>query len=103
MVDRSDSNAAKSKPGDNRELVSYLGTAGSKVDSVTLDGQAVPVFTGKENGGLTLMIADVEMPVGATRTIVVKLTEPAATQSPTILRQPLVQDMTIKTSGSTCG
>jgi hypothetical protein len=101
VASRADSSAAASKPGDNRLLVNYLGTAGSKVTSVTLDGKPIPVFIGTENR-LTLVITDVELPVGATRTIAVHLQEPAASRPPTVLRQPLVSGLPVAVSGSTC-
>ena len=101
VVDRSDTNAASSKPGDNRMLVSYLATAGATIDSMTIDGQPVKVFLGKENG-LTMIIADVELPVSSTRTIVVHVSEPAAAAPVQILRQPLATSLTVSTSGSTC-
>ena len=102
VTSRADSNAAAAAPGDNRLLVNYLGTAGSKVTSVTLDGKPIPVFIGNENK-LTLVIADVELPVGSTRTLVVHLTEPRADQDVQILRQPLATDMSVSIKGGTCG
>jgi hypothetical protein len=102
VVARSDSNAVRSAPGDNRLLVSYLATAGAKIDSVTLDGRPVQVFLGSENG-LTLMIMDVELPVASTRTIVVNVSEPAAFQGPEVLRQPLATAMPVSVQGTACG
>jgi hypothetical protein len=102
VTSRSDSAAAGSHPGDNRELVSYLGTAGSKIASVTLDGKPIPVFIGTERG-LTLMIADVEMPVGSTRTLQVHVTEPRATQPLQVLQQPLVKPLSTSIDAKTCG
>jgi hypothetical protein len=102
VIDRSDSNAAKSAPGDNRLLVSYLATTGAKITSVTLDGKPLQVFLGSENG-LTMVIADVELPVASTRTIVVHVSEPAASEVPEVLRQPLATAMPVSVQGASCG
>ncbi len=102
VVDRSDSNAAQSKPGDNRMLVSYLASTGATIDSITVDGQPVKFFLGQENS-LPMAIVDLELPVQSTRTIVVHVHEPAANAPVTILRQPLATPLAVSTSGSSCG
>lgn len=102
VTTRADKRTSATRPGDNRLLVSYYGTAASSVDSVTLDGVPVPVSTGTEHGLLALT-ADVEMPAGASRTLVVHLTEPTLGGPVTIVNQPLVQLPTVSASEQTCG
>jgi hypothetical protein len=102
VTGRSDTSAAQSKPGDNRLLVSYYGSAGSTVHSATLDGKDVPVSVLKENG-LTVVVVDIELPVGATHTVQVTLNEPAATAPAHVLKQPLARPLKLSSSGATCG
>ena len=102
VTGRADTSAAESKPGDNRLLVSYYGSAGSTVRSATLDGKAVPVNVLTENG-LTVVAVDVELPVGATRTLQVTLNEPAATAPVQILKQPLARPFKVSSTGAICG
>jgi hypothetical protein len=89
------------QPGDNRLLVTYYASAGASVRSVSIDGKPLTVASAAENGLVTVSV-DVELPVGATRTMTVTLTEPPAQTGVEILQQPLVRPMTVHVSGSTC-
>lgn len=102
VTGRSDSAAAQAEPGDNRLLVSYYGSAGSTVRAATLDGREVPIRVLTENG-LTVVVVDLELPVGSTRTLQVSLNEPAATAPVQVLRQPLGRPLTLNSTGATCG
>ena len=101
VTSRSDSAAAGSKPGDNRVLVTYFGTAGSTITSATLDGKQVPVFEGHEKG-LTTVRADVELPVGSTRVLAFGIQEPETSRPLQLLKQPLVRSLGVSVTGATC-
>jgi len=99
---RADTAARTSRPGDNRLLVTYYATAGAHLRSVTLDGRPLSVTTAPENG-LTTVTVDVELPRGATRTLRVVTTEPAATAPVTVIRQPLVRPLEVQVHQPRCG
>ncbi len=101
VTGRSDTRAATSRPGDNRLLVSYFGSHGARLESVTIDGEAVTLATATENG-LTTATTDLELPVGATRTITVTLSEPAAAAAVQILQQPLVRPLIVAVQADRC-
>jgi hypothetical protein len=88
---RADHPTGPVKPGDNRVLLSYYGSPGSTLRSVTLDGKPLTIATGLENGLVTVTV-DVELPRGVAQTVVVTMTEPTKTGAPAVLTQPLVQD-----------
>jgi len=96
---RNDKPSYPTQPGDQRLNANYFATAGAKLDSATLDGKRAVVNTGAERGHPTFQV-DVEIPHGATRTVVFNLTEPNAQEAPIILRQPLVRplDLTVTTT-----
>jgi hypothetical protein len=99
---RADAAGARARPGDERLLVTYYGTAGARVRRVTVDGHALVLAAGRLRG-LTTVSLPLEIARGATRTITVRLTEPAAKGALRVLQQPLVQPMTVRTSGPDCG
>ncbi len=98
---RLDRQPAGAVPGDNRLLVTYYGTRGSRLRSVQLDGKPLTLATGTEQG-LTTVTVDVELPAGATRTLTVTMTEPAADAPTQILEQPLARPMVLTRQGSRC-
>jgi hypothetical protein len=102
VTTRADVAPRGAKPGDNRLLVTYYASAGARIPSVTVDGQPVAVATATEQGLVTVTV-DVELPVGSSRTITVRVTEPPADGPVQVLDQPLVRPMTVHVSGSDCG
>ena len=96
---RTDKPTYPTQPGDQRVNANYFATAGAKLNSATLDGKPATVITGAERGHPTFQV-DVEIPHGASRTVVFNLTEPNAQEAPIILRQPLVRplDLTVTTT-----
>ena len=96
---RTDQPTYPTQPGDQRVNANYFATAGAKLNSATLDGKPATVVTGAERGHPTFQV-DVEIPHGASRTVVFTLTEPNAQETPIILRQPLVRplDLTVTTT-----
>lgn len=99
---RADTAASRARPGDNRLLVTYYGTPGATIQSVQIDGKPVILASLTENG-LTTITADLELPVGATRTITVHVREPAADRPVQLFEQPLVRPMKVTASGDRCG
>lgn len=89
---RADKPRHRVRPGDNHLLITYYGTRGAVVDSVSMDGQTVPVVATSENGFVVVTV-DVELPVGSSRTIRVNLREPATSQPIQVLKQPLVRPL----------
>ncbi len=89
---RNDKPSYPTQPGDQRINANYFATDGAKLESATLDGAPATVITGAERGHPTFQI-DVEIPHGATRTVVFNLTEPATPGTPIIVRQPLVKPL----------
>jgi hypothetical protein len=98
---RADTPPKGAEPGDNRLLVTYYGSAGATVRSVAIDGKAVTLASIQENG-LVTVTADLELPAGATRTVTVVTDDPASTAPVTILRQPLVNPVTVSTHEQAC-
>jgi hypothetical protein len=90
------------QPGDNKLLVSYYATGGSRIDSVTVDGISTIVAPGTERG-LTVFTLPVELKRGSTRTIVVRLHEPTRAGAVQILRQPAVNPIDVTVSEPSCG
>jgi hypothetical protein len=84
---RLDKHSYPVSPGDNRTLLDYYATAGSQLLSVTLNEQ--PTTAGVENAfGHPIYRMDLELPRGATQTVVLHLTEPATTGAATLWNQP---------------
>lgn len=79
--------------GDNRLLVSYYASTGAQLGGVTLDGKGVK-GTATTELGHPVYTVDLELPRGATRTMVVTLTEPSG-GAPIVLNQPLVVPMQV--------
>ena len=90
------------KPGDNRLLITYYGSAGAKIRSVTIDGRRVAFTSAPENGLVTITVA-AELKVGQSRTITVTLGEPPANRPVQVLNQPLVRGMKTRVTGDVCG
>ena len=101
VTTRGDHPPAGSKPGDNKLIVTYYATPGAELQSMTLNGAPLIVATVPENGLVTATVS-IELPAGATRTLHVIFSEPAATAPVQILNQPLVNTMAV-TNHDECG
>ncbi|MDQ1006952.1 hypothetical protein QFZ82_001437 [Streptomyces sp. V4I23] len=86
---RADSPAHRTRPGDNRLLVSYYASVGADLTGATLDGRPVLLASQVERGHPVYTV-DLELPAQSSRTLVLHLREPHADRAPTVLRQPLV-------------
>jgi hypothetical protein len=100
-VTASDRPSTPIKAGDNRLEVSYLATSGALMRSVTLDGVAATASNGLEHGH-SLYTVDVTLPQGKSRTMVLRLREPAGAGAPVVLRQPLVRPLTVSLRETSC-
>jgi hypothetical protein len=98
---RADDPSSRTNPGDNLLLVTYYGTASARILDVQVDGHPVTVATGREKG-LIAATLQLEMPAGASRTITIRLLEPASTTAVQVLRQPLVRPLEVELRGPTC-
>ena len=89
-------------PGTSRLFVGYYATKGAHFSDPTLDGR--PTFlTVDTERGRPVFTATVEIPPGATRTLVLPIEEPAGAQGPvTTWVQPLVLPQTTHVSLLTC-
>jgi hypothetical protein len=71
------------------------------MNSVIRNGTITTAQSGAERGHPVYTI-DVEVPRGASTTIVLKLTEPASSGAPIVLRQPLVQALNARVNEVIC-
>lgn len=102
VTERSDIHGYRVRPGDNRLEVSYFGTHGAVMNSVTEDGRPTTASSGTDRGHPVFTI-DLELPRGSTRTLVFHLTEPAGSGAPVVLRQPLVRPLAVSLDDAPCG
>ncbi|WP_055492259.1 DUF4012 domain-containing protein [Streptomyces sp. TP-A0356] len=93
----------RTRPGDNRLLVSYYAGVGAGLTGATLDGRPALLASGVERGH-SVFALNLELPAGSSRTLVLHLREPHADRAPTLLQQSLVtpQRTTVKPGGA-CG
>ncbi|MEU9241333.1 DUF4012 domain-containing protein [Streptomyces sp. NPDC048385] len=100
---REDHPPHRTRPGDNRLLVSYYAGVGADLVGATLDGRPALLAPATERGH-SVFTLDLELPAGARRTLVLHLREPHADGRPVLLRQPLVTPLraTVKPGGA-CG
>ncbi|WP_406170433.1 DUF4012 domain-containing protein [Streptomyces sp. NBC_00996] len=98
---RVDSPPYRTRPGDNRLLVSYYAGVGATLADATLDGRRALLAPGIERGH-SVFTLDLELPAGSSRTLVLHLREPHADGSPTLLQQSLVRPLrtTLKPGGA---
>lgn len=100
---RLDAPGYRTRPGDDRVLLSYYGTPGSQITAVTLDGRPVVALPASEHG-FTVLTLSVELARGARRTVTVTATEPAREgQRTEILRQPAVHPVSVSVRLPDCG
>jgi hypothetical protein len=100
VVARADKPDHAVMPGDNRMQVSYYATPGATIKALTLDGKAIPFASVTEAGNVVVSLM-VELPVGSTRTIEVRLRDPEAGPVQ-LLRQPLVRAQTESVDAPSC-
>jgi Protein of unknown function (DUF4012) len=101
VTGRIDKHSYPTKPGDSRLAVSYFATQGTRMNNITVAGRPARGRIGVELGHPVYAI-DLELPRGASRTIVLHLTEPAAPGTPVVLRQPLVNPLDVTLKDATC-
>ncbi|MEO6503123.1 MAG: DUF4012 domain-containing protein [Jatrophihabitantaceae bacterium] len=99
---RLDSPGYRTRPGDNKVLLSYYGTPGSRIDSVTVDGRRAVVMPSSERG-LTVLTLPLELARGSRHSVTVTAVEPARSEQTRILRQPAVKPVTVTTRLPDCG
>ncbi|MDQ1722310.1 MAG: hypothetical protein QOI26_2044, partial [Pseudonocardiales bacterium] len=99
---RLDSPGYRTQPGDNKVLLSYYGTPGSRIDSVTVDGRRAVAMPSSEHG-LTVLTLPLELARGSRHSVTVTATEPARSGQTEILRQPAVNPVTVTTRLPDCG
>ncbi|HST46805.1 DUF4012 domain-containing protein [Jatrophihabitans sp.] len=98
---RLDAPGYRTRPGDNKVLVSYYGTPGSQIATVTLDGRPVVTMPSSEHG-LVVLTLPVELARGARHTVTVTAIEPARAARTEILRQPAVHPVSVTTQLPGC-
>ncbi|MFD7443129.1 DUF4012 domain-containing protein [Streptomyces sp. NPDC059909] len=92
VTQRVDAPPYRTRPGDNRLLVSYYATEGAQLVTATLDGGRALLSQATERGH-PVYTFDLELPAGTTRTVVLHLLERPSDRHPTILRQWLVRPL----------
>ncbi|MFJ8076241.1 DUF4012 domain-containing protein [Streptomyces sp. NPDC096176] len=80
------------RPGDNRLLVSYYATRGARLTEATVDGRPALLNQLTERGH-PVFTFDMELPHGATRTLVLNLVERPSESPPVLFHQQLVQPL----------
>jgi hypothetical protein len=98
---RADDHGARARPGDSRMLITYYGSAGARIEAATVDGRPIPIIAGTLRGLPTVSI-DLELPRGVTRTVRLRVQEPAATGPLQVIRQPLVRPLRVDVRGAGC-
>ncbi|MFE7838661.1 DUF4012 domain-containing protein [Streptomyces sp. NPDC057474] len=91
---RLDAPPYRTRPGDNRLLVSYYASKGAKLATAALDGRPVLVNQAVERGH-PVHTLDLELPAGVTRTLVLRLVESSSDRPVSLLRQPLVRPLRV--------
>ncbi len=90
VTQRVDAPPYATRPGDNRLLVSYYATRGARLVQASTDGRTARLSQLTERGHPVLSL-DMELPHGATRTLVLRFLEPPSNRAPLFLRQQLVK------------
>lgn len=101
VTGRTDSRSYPVRPGDSRLAVSYFATQGAVMHSITVAGRPARGRIGAELGHPVYNV-DIEVPRGASRTIVLQLSEPSGTGKPIVLRQPLVRPLKVSLHDAVC-
>ncbi|MFN2560857.1 MAG: DUF4012 domain-containing protein [Jatrophihabitans sp.] len=102
VVGRADHPPPTARPGDNHSIVDFYATAGSQLNSVTLNGR--PSTAAVEHDlGHPIFRFDLEIPRGTTQTLAVHLQEPAGQGATRIWRQPGVAPLAVQKYEQNCG
>lgn len=101
VVERSDPRAYSVAPGDHRVAVYYTATEGAKLARASVDGKPVFLAKGTERGR-PVFVADVELPRGGAKTLLIELVEPGTAGPPTVFRQPLVRSLVASIKDASC-
>jgi hypothetical protein len=88
--------------GSEESLVSYYATTGAQVSSATLDGTASAVAVSSLGGHPVFSLPMTLLPGGATRTLVLHLTEPVLAGPVQTRPQPLVQPQLVTVDAPVC-
>ncbi|HEY0167142.1 MAG TPA: DUF4012 domain-containing protein [Jatrophihabitans sp.] len=99
---RLDSPGYRTRPGDNKVLLSYYGTPGSQIVGVTVDGRRAVAMPSSERG-LTVLTLPLELARGSRHAVTVTAIEPARSPETVILRQPAVNPVRVTTRLPDCG
>lgn len=89
VTQRGDKPPYKTRPGDNRLLVSYYASVGAHLTGASLDGRPTNVGSGVERRHPVYTL-DVELPAQGARILTLDLVEPISDREPVLWRQPLV-------------
>jgi Protein of unknown function (DUF4012) len=90
---RGDEPPYRTRPGDNRLLVSYYASTGAGLTGAELDGRPVQLTPGTERGHPVYTL-DLELPARSSRTLVLHLLEPGTDRAaPVVLRQALTRPL----------
>jgi hypothetical protein len=98
---RLDAPRYRTRPGDDKVLLSYYGTPGSRIDSVAIDGRPAIVVPSTEHG-LTVVSVPLELARGSRHSVTVTATEPARADQTEILRQPAVHPVAVSVGVPDC-
>lgn len=79
----------QAKRGATRLAVYYYASSGAKLDSVTNDGAPFTSFTGAERGHPVVKMS-LTIPAGESRTLVLRLSEPAGSGPPVVRLPPMI-------------
>jgi hypothetical protein len=88
--------------GDNRTLLDYYATAGAQLTSVTIDDEQATAAVLQDRGHPVYRF-DLDLPHGATRTVVLHLAEPAGSGPLQVWKQPGVLPVQVAGTVQSCG
>ncbi|MHB9863784.1 DUF4012 domain-containing protein [Streptomyces sp. YIM S03343] len=89
---REDHPSYRTRPGDNRLLVSYYASVGAGLTGAELDGRPVQLTPDVERGHPVYTL-DLELPARSRRTLVLHLLEPGTDRAPAVLPQALTRPL----------
>jgi len=101
VTGRSDRHSYPVNAGDNRLEVSYLASTAAILRSVSVESRPATAGLGTQRGH-PLYTVDLELPRGTSHTIEFRLSEPAGSGEPLVLRQPLVRPLSVTIHDSRC-
>lgn len=89
------------RPGDTRVILDYFATGGALLQSVQHNGDP-GTAAAQRFGSLSVFRMNVELPRGATQTIVLHLDEPAGVGRPRMWKQPGVTPLAVQVQNQNC-